>query len=475
MESIAQKKGVGAMLVIVIAGLMVTSLNQSIINVALPQIMKGFDITAATAQWLSTGYMLVSGILVPISAFLVQRFSYKQLFITSMLFFMVGSMICAISGSFTLLLAGRIFQAVGGGIILPLGMNIFMYSFPPEKRGSAMGLVGLAIILAPAIGPTISGYVIQSYDWNVMFYAMAIAAICVIVAAIFVFKFQNERVKAKFDSIGAILSTIGFGSLLYGVSEAGIFGWGDPKVIGFLVVAVVVLIMFVVYLLKKKNPLLELKVFKDFNFSYTIIVNIILTVALNGGVLLLPIYMQQVRGFTPLSSGLLLLPGALIMGIMGIFTGRLFDKFGIKPLAIMGIAIMTGVTLMLSTLTLETPYWEIILLYSFRSFGMAFVLMPITSAGLMTVKQELIPHATALQNTLKQIAGAVGTAILVVIMTNKSKDYISSAADITVDIKLLAAVHGINSAFLVASIIGGAAFILSLFFKSKRRISYVED
>lgn len=475
MEMNAQKKGLGAMLGIVIAGLMVTSLNQSIINVALPQIMKGFQITPATAQWLSTGYMLVSGILVPISAFLVQRFSYKQLFFVSMAFFMAGSIICALSGSFSILLTGRIFQAVGGGIILPLGMNIFMYSFPPEKRGSAMGLVGLAIILAPAIGPTISGYVIQNYDWNVMFYAMAIAAACVVIAAIFVFKFQNERIKSKFDFIGAMLSTIGFGSLLYGVSEAGNYGWGDRKVISFLIVAVVALFVFVLYLLKHKNPLLELKVFKDFNFSYTIIVNIILTIALNGGVLLLPIYMQQVRGFSPLSSGLLLLPGALLMGIMGVFTGRLFDKFGIKPLAIIGIAIMTGITFMLSKLSLDTPYWEIILLYSIRSFGMAFVLMPITSAGLMTVDQELIPHATALQNTLKQIAGAVGTATLVVIMTNKSKTYISGAANVTPNIKLLGVVHGINSAFLVATVIGGAAFILSLFFKSKRRISNVKN
>ena len=177
MSEIRGSKGFGLMIGIVIAGMAVTALNMSIMNIALPPIMAELDITASTAQWLITGYILVTGVLVPVSAFLVQKFSYKQLFLVSMAFFTVGSFVCAFSSTFAVLLAGRILQAVGGGILMPLGINVFLAMFPVEKRGSAMGLLGLGMILAPALGPTISGYVIENYDWNILFYAMAVIGI----------------------------------------------------------------------------------------------------------------------------------------------------------------------------------------------------------------------------------------------------------------------------------------------------------
>ena len=461
-----ENKGFVIMMALLMAGMIATMLNQSIINIALPQIMTQFNIAPSTAQWLSTAYLLMSGILVPISAYLVQRFSYKQLFITAMAFFTVGSFICAVSSGFELLLTGRVLQSVGGGILMPLSLNIFMSAFPVEKRGSAMGLLGLGIILAPALGPTVSGYVVEYYNWNILFYAMSAIGLCVLLSAFFFFRFKSEKGNAKLDVIGVIISTIGFGTLLYGISEISSKGWNDPEVISFLTISFIFLTAFVFYAQKKKNPLLEMSVFNNFNFSFTIIVNIILQVALYGGMLLLPIYLQMIRGFSPLDAGLLLLPGSLIMGVMGIVTGKLYDKVGIKPLAIIGMTIMTGITYMLSTLSMDTSYTEIMILYTVRSFGMAFVMMPITTAGLTTIPLELLPHANALSSTLRQVAGAVGTAILVVVMSDQAKYYIQDlGAAVTANSVKLATVHGIDVAFLVATIISAIALVLSFFFK----------
>ena len=457
------------MLAIILAGMVITMLNQSIINIALPQIMKQFNIDASTAQWLATAYMLVCGILVPISAYLVQKFSYKQLFITAMAFFTIGSYVCAISTGFEVMLTGRVLQSVGGGILMPLSMNIFISAFPVEKRGSAMGLLGIGLILAPALGPTVSGYVIEYYNWNVLFYAMTAIGFCVLMVAFFFFNFRNEKRDVKLDYFGVITSSIGFGALLYGINEIAGKGWNDSEVLTFLAVSVVSLTVFVFYELKKQNPLLEMKVFKDFNFSYTIIVNIILQVALYGGMILLPIYLQMIRGFSPLEAGLLLLPGSLLMGIMGIWTGKLYDRIGIKPLAIIGFTILTVTTYMLTKLSVNTPYMEIMLLYTIRLFGLSFVIMPITSAGLATIPRALIPHANALSSTLRQVAASIGTASLIVVMTNQSKYYIQDLGTaVTADAAKLAAIHGINSAFLVSAIISAIALLLSFFFKKPK-------
>ena len=468
-----KSKSIKGIISIALAGMMITMLNNSIINIALPQIMDQFHIDASTAQWLSTGYMLVVGILVPVSAFLVQRFSYKQLFIAAMSFFTVGSIVCALSPSFNILMPGRILQALGGGILMPLSMNIFMAAFPVEKRGSAMGILGLGLILAPALGPTISGYFVQYYNWDIMFYIMFFISIIILVVASLFFKFEHKRIDVKLDIFGVILSTIGFSSLLYGVSNLSSKGFNNPEVYVFLIIAVIILTFFSFYQLKKYNPLLDLKIFKDFNFSYTLIVNIIIQIALYGAMILLPIYLQTVRGFSALDSGFLLMPGSLLMGILGVFTGKLFDKYGIRPLAIIGMAIMTVVSYAFSKLSMDISYTSLMLLYMARSFGMSFVVMTVSTAGLANIRRELIPHANALTNTLRQIASSIGTAVLVIIMSNQAKQYIKFicvSGSLDGDSSKLATLHGINTAFSVAMYISALALVMSFFFKKPKRM-----
>ena len=458
-----------AMIILILIGLSVTMLNQSILNVALPMIMEEFHIEAATAQWLSTGYMLVNGILVPISAYLVNKFSYKQLFLVAILFFTMGSAVCAISNVFEILLSGRLLQAVGGGILMPLSMNIFMNAFPPEKRGSAMGILGIGVVLAPAVGPTVTGYVLQSYRWNVLFYAMAILGFLVLLSGIFFFKVNNHREAVKLDIMGAVLASAGFGLLLYGVSEGSKKGWDDLGILAILITSVISLVIYVITSMKKENPLLDLTVFKDKTFTLTLIINSILSIVLYSGMLLLPIYLQSIRGFSAKESGLLLLPGSIVMGLMGMITGKLYDRFGIKPLAITGICIMSAVTFLMSFLGMSTSYYTVLALYTVRSIGMAFVVMPISPAGLVNLSPELITHGMAVQNTLKQVAGSAGTAMIIAIMTMAQKGYLDAATAYQKNVQSLAFIHGIQVAFMVAAIITLIALILAFFLKNTNR------
>ncbi|MGH0428992.1 DHA2 family efflux MFS transporter permease subunit [Bacillus hominis] len=497
---------VKAVVTVLILGMFISILNQTIINVALPPLMNEFNVSTSTAQWLITGFMLVNGILVPISAFLVSRFTYRKLFVAAMLFFTVGSIICATSGNFTMMMTGRIIQAVGAGILMPVGMNIFMTLFPPHKRGAAMGLLGVAMILAPAIGPTITGWVIENYSWNLMFYGMFVIGLIITFLSLKFFTLAQPVSKTKLDVFGVISSSIGLGSLLYGFSEAGNNGWTSAEVVITLIIGVIGLAVFIWRELTTDNKMLDLQVFKYPTFTFTLVINAIVTMALFGGMLLLPVYLQNIRGFTPMESGLLLLPGSLIMGIMGPVAGKLFDKYGIRPLAIVGLAITTFATYKFTTLSMDTPYSVIMTDYIIRSIGMSFIMMPIMTAGMNALPMKLISHGTATQNTSRQVAGSIGTAILITLMTQQTTahvaDYgnmLTTSNPILVDkvhgmgqslaalagsaqagdamstqllfgqISKLSAINGINDAFLIATILAGIAWVLSFFLPSSNK------
>jgi EmrB/QacA subfamily drug resistance transporter len=217
-------------------GAFVAFLNQTLINIALPQIMNHLQITADMADWLTTVFMLVNGIVIPITAFLIERFSTRQLYIASMGFFTAGTLICAISPGFTALLIGRIVQAAGAGILFPLITNVIFTVFPMEKRGGAMGMLGVALNFAPAIGPTLSGWIVQNYSWRVLFYIIFPIALINLVLSIFLVKNVSETGRPKLDSLGVILSTFGFGGVLYGFSIAGSKGWGSMEVVASFIV-----------------------------------------------------------------------------------------------------------------------------------------------------------------------------------------------------------------------------------------------
>lgn len=460
----------GPLLFVMILGAFIAVLNQTIMSVAMPELMVDFDIAASTAQWLTTGYMLVNGVLIPITAFLMQRFTTRELFQTSMIIFLLGTIVSAVAPNFDILLTGRLIQAAGAGIIMPLLMNVVLTIFPPDKRGAAMGMVGFAIIFAPAIGPTLAGYIMEHYSWRTMFYGMIPFVVIVIAVAFIYLKNASERSYPKIDIVGVILSTIGFGAVLYGFSSAGSKGWSSTEVIVSIVAGVVALILFTWRQLVSKSPLLDLRAFKYSMFSLTTVINIVVTMVMYADMMLLPLYLQSARGYTAMESGLLMLPGALLMGIMMPITGKLFDRFGAKWLSIIGMAITILTTIGFVNLTDSTSYTYLVLMSTGRRFGMAMFLMPITTAGLNQLPARLNAHGTAISNTIKQVAGGIGTALLVTVMTTSTKghlqDTIAAGGTGTKEHMLMeATIQGINDAYLVIIGIGLVGLLLSFFIK----------
>lgn len=354
------KKPPYLMIAILFVGAFVSFLNNTLLNVALPTMMEDFKVTYATVQWLVTGYMLVSGVLIPASAFLITRFNTRPLFIVATVIFTVGTALAAYSPTFSILLIGRMLQAVGSSVMGPLLMNVMLISFPIEKRGAAMGVFGLVMISAPAIGPTLSGYIVEHYDWRVLFGMILPFALISLLLSIWKLKNILPTKKVTLDYFSLVLSTIGFGGILYGFSTAGNDGWSDPIVITTIVIGVIGVVLFVLRQLRLETPLLSMEIFKARPFAYAAIINTVIAMALMGGMILTPAYVQNVRGIDPLESGLMMLPGAIVMGLMSPITGKLFDKMGPRILAVVGLTITTVSTYLLSQLDLESTNYTLL-------------------------------------------------------------------------------------------------------------------
>ena len=443
---------------VLLAGSFLGILNQTLLVTAIPPIMTDLNLTENTAQWLTTIFMLVNGIMIPITAFLVETFTTRRLFLTAMSIFAVGTLFCVLAPNFPLLMVGRIVQAAGAGIVLPLMMTVLLLIFPVEKRGTVMGTVGLVIAFAPAIGPSLSGWLIEHFHWKALFYVVLPLAIIDIIIAYFVMKNVTTRRFPKVDIASIVLSTLGFGGLLYGFSSAGNNGWTSPLVIIALVVGAITLTAFILRQFKLEQPILEFRVFKNKIFTVTTVITMIAFMGLIAAETLLPIYMQNMAGYTPLESGLMILPGALVMGLMSPITGRIFDKIGARWLVIIGLSIVTVTTLFFTQLTATTSFTYLAVVFAIRMFGLSMVTMPATTAGLNQLPNHLIPHGTAMNNTMRQVAASIGTAMLITVMTGAALET-GQAADPS-DL-----IRGVNVAFYVTTALTVIALALSFYIK----------
>lgn len=481
-ESTVPKRPPYGIIAILLAGAFVSILNSTLLNVALPSMMTDLKVGATTIQWLATGYMLVNGILIPTTAYLIQKFSVRHLFLTAMLLFTIGTIASSLADTFTLLLIGRMIQAAGSAVMMPLLMNVLLVSFPIEKRGGAMGILGLVMIFAPAIGPTLSGYIVEHHHWRTLFYMIIPIALIVLILAFFKLKDTKEKIDIKIDVISLILSSIGFGAILYGFSSAGDKGWDSPIVYGTLIVGVASLILFILRQFQLEKPFLDFRVYKYPMFALSSAISIVLNMAMFSAMILMPIYLQQLRGISPMDSGLLMLPGAIIMGIMSPITGKLFDKYGARTLAVIGLVITVVTTYFFSQLSLTTPYSTLLIMYSVRMLGMSMVMMPVMTNGLNQLPAHMNPHGTAMNSTLSQVSGAIGSALLVTVMTSRTKmhaeELFNSAmenmaeqpnaealAEMKAQLGMKATMEGINDSFFVSVLIAGLALILAFFLK----------
>ncbi len=402
------------MLGVLVFGSFLTILNQTLVAPAQPSIMEDMAVNAATVQWLQTGFTLVNAIMIPITAFLQDRFSTRKLFITSMLLFAGGSAMAAVGLSFPMLLAGRLVQAAGAGILMPMTMTVLMLTFPIEKRGSAMGVFGLVIAFAPAVGPTVAGIIIDTADWHIMFLAVTVLSLAVVVLSVFLMEARPPASKgdSALDPLSLTLSTLGFGLLLFGFSTVSSSGMLVVSLVAVALGAAGV-VWFFIRQLHLETPMLQVRVLFNRRFLIGTIIGMLVQGALLSLPVLMPIYVQSLMGYSATVSGLLLMPGAIIMGIMNPVAGRLFDKLGARKLAIPGMVLLTASTFCYAFVGLGTSLITIAIINAVRMFSMALVNMPITTWGMNALDNKLMNHGTSVNNTLRQVAGSLMTAVVI--------------------------------------------------------------
>jgi DHA2 family lincomycin resistance protein-like MFS transporter len=422
----------------------VVILNETIMGVALPHLMRDLGITASSAQWLTTAFMLTMAVVIPITGFLLQRFHTRSIFITAMTLFSAGTLIAAIAPGFEILLVGRVVQAGGTAIMMPLLFTTVMTLIPAASRGRTMGNISIVISVAPAIGPTISGLILSIFDWRWMFIlVLPIAIGALVLGAARVQNVTTPRA-SRFDILSVILSAFGFGGVVYGLSNLSL-GF-VPLAIG--VVALAAFVARQIILQKRDEALLDLRTFTSRTFSFSISMIAISMIALFGTIILLPIYMQNVLGLATVTTGLLMLPGGLIMGLMAPTVGRVYDRVGPTALVVTGSVIVSAVLWSITMLDENSSFWWVLVAHVVLSIGLALLFTPLFTAGLASLPASLYSHGSAIVGTVQQLAGALGIALFVTVMS------VQAAALTSVGVsEVSATADGIQLAFLFGAVI----------------------
>ena len=398
--------------VVLIAGATIAVLNQTLLSPAYPSIMADLAVDASTVQWLTSGYSLMEAIIIPLSAYLVGRFPTRRLFIFGLSLFAIGSLAAALAPVFGILLLGRVLQAAACGVVMPMVFTVVLIIFPREKRGQAMGIVSLIIGFAPAVGPSISGLLVDSIGWRALFVAVFVLAAIIVVCACLFLKSYGEFEPTTFDVPSVLLCLFGLLTLLYGLATIT-KSTNSALCIALIVVGIVLLALFVRRQLKLDVPLLNVTVLKTRNYRTAVIIVAMLQAALVGIGVLLPIYLQNLMGISALGTGLIMLPGAVLGAIFGYVAGNMFDKLGARKVIIPAAVVAAIGGCGLVGFQLDSSLAYIILVYTLLGIGMQAIMTPLNTWGLNSLDNRVIQHANSLQNTTNQVGASLGTAILV--------------------------------------------------------------
>ncbi|KQR38922.1 MULTISPECIES: MDR family MFS transporter [Microbacterium] len=440
----------------------VAILNETTMGIAIPHLNADLGIPPELGQWLTSAFMLTMAVVIPTTGFILQRFTTRQVFIAAMISFSLGTLVALVAPGFEILLVGRVIQAAGTGIMMPLLMTTIMNVVPPQSRGRMMGRVGLVISLAPAIGPTLAGAVLETLHWRALFaIILPIALVSLLIGAKWMTNLGETR-KVPLDVLSIPLAALGFGGIVFGLSQfGGEGGSGEAAGVTALIVGVVALALFVwrqLVLQRIDDALLDLRVFRSSNFTFAVIIMAILALSMFGTLTLLPQYLQNVAGLNALESGLILLPGSVLMGVLGPLMGRVYDARGTRPLLIPGTILVSAALFYYSTVGEHTVWWVLIIVQAAMSVGLAMSFTPLFSASLGSLPRSLYSHGSAVLNTLQQVGGAAGVAVLTVtysaILHAGEAEGLETAA---------AGAPGARMAFLIAAIISLAAVALSAF------------
>jgi DHA2 family lincomycin resistance protein-like MFS transporter len=452
-------------LTVLLISAFVVFLNETILNVAIPQIMNQLGISANTGQWLSTAFLLTMAIVIPVTGFLLQRFTTRSMYITAMTLFSIGTLVAAVAPNFPILLLGRIIQACGTAIMFPLLTTTVMVLVPASIRGRFMGTISIVLAVAPAIGPSLSGIVLSFLDWRWLFWlVLPIAVATLVIGALRITNASTTR-KLPLDVFSVVLSAFAFSGLIFGLSSFGDAARGESLMSPWIPLGVgaVALVLFGVRqnrLQRFDRALLDLRTFRSSAFSSSVALLGIAMMSLLGTIILLPIYMQNVLMLAPLTTGLFLLPGGLVMGLLGPVVGRMYDRVGARMLLVPGTIVVSGAMWLLASFNQLTPPPMIVVAHITLSIGLGFIFTPLFTLALSSVPPHLYSHASATVGTIQQIAGAAGTALFVTVLTTVSVNLGNQGASV-----VEATAGGMQFAFLSGAILSVVAIGLALAIK----------
>lgn len=406
-------------LIIVMIGSFMTMLDATAVNIALPKIITVFNAPVSAAQFVLTGYMIALAVIMPASGYLSDTYGIKRLYLLSMFMFTVGSLLCGLAWDVSSLVFFRILQGLGGGMLGPLGMTVIFRIVPLEKRPLVASIFGVPMTLAPILGPTVGGYLVQYVSWRVIFTLnIPVGALGLVLG--WVLLRETERIpNLHLDWRGFFLSGFGFATLLYGLQKGPALGWGHLQTLSFLVGGCVLIILWVVVELSDPQPLLELRILKNPTYALGMGILFILTVGLFSSMLLLPIFLQNFRGLGAMKTGILMIPQAVASGLVMPITGQLYNRLGPRPLVVSGLIVLVFSSWRLSFLDLATPDSTLSMLLVLRGAAMGLCMMPVFTAAMNTLPGPLVARGSSLTNVLNQLFGALGTALFITLLQTR--------------------------------------------------------
>lgn len=453
MNQITAKKRTGVFVAILVTCI-VCSMLSTALNTALPQIMRDFQVTTATGQWLSSIYSLVMGILVLVTPFLIHRCKTKPLYLATLAVFIAGLLLCAFTSSFSCMMLGRILQAAGNGVMVSLGQVVLLTVYPKEKRGSIMGIYGLAIGAAPVLAPTLAGLIVDAFGWRMIFYiVLIISTVTWFFTAAF---FDNvlETGKESFDFLSLALCSVGYSGILIGVGNLGTYSLLTTSVLMPLVLGFVAAVLFAYRQFHIKSPFLELRILGNVQYRTAVIASMLMYASMMAASILLPIYVQSVRGYTATVSGLVTTPGSLAMAFVSPFSGRAYDKMGIRKVFLLGGLLLTLSSLGMIFINMETALLWIAVLNVIRNVAIGCMMMPFVTWGMSGLEEKYTSHGTALLTSLRTVAGSFGSAVFVAIVS-----IVAASTSQAV---------GMSIAFFGLTIVGAMELVLAIYVARKK-------
>ncbi|GLV55387.1 MFS transporter [Dictyobacter sp. S3.2.2.5] len=474
-------------ILVVVFGAFMTILDQTIVNIALPRLQTAFHAPLNVVQGSITAYILTQGVMTPTTAFFVDRLGGKRFYLLALGIFTIGSALCGLAWSLPALIIFRVVQGVGGAFLYPVAVTLVYREFPPQQRGTASAALGVAALLAPAIGPTLGGYLVTYSDWPYIFFINVPLGIIGILLGIWLLREVRSQVQVRFDFAGFLLAASGLTTLLYALSAASTDGWGAPKIVGLLAASLLLLSVFVAVELWRVNRdravLLDLRLFSNSPFLFSNIASALITFVFFGGLFLFPIYLQSLRGLSALQSGLLLLPQAFASICMAVIGGRLFDRFGARTVVIPGLVIMVFTLWQCAYLQLSTPLWWLIVIYLLRGVALGLIIQPLNASALQDMRSQQFAQASSLYNVIRFVSTSLGVAILATLLQSQTKVYVGefikqapgSHSGVTHLIESQAMMQALQDTFWLSVVVAVAGVLAGAFIRSRRILDRSEE